>query len=155
MTAVPLRTRRETLRLARRLGSTAAPGDLLILEGPLGAGKTFFARAFARAAGVDRDERVTSPTFALVHEHETPRGRLLHADLYRVGAAAEARELGLREARGEGAVLVCEWARRWHEALGPDGLVVDIALGRDGVRTAEVTPLGARGASWSTEAGIG
>lgn len=153
MTRVPLAARRDTIRLGRALGKAAEPGDLLLLEGPLGAGKTYLTRAFARAAGVPRDERVTSPTFALVQEYDAARGKLLHADLYRLGGAGEVGELGLREARAEGGILVCEWAKRFRDALGPDGLLVEIAVDAEARRTAEIVPLGARGETWARAAG--
>ncbi|MCU0680808.1 MAG: tRNA (adenosine(37)-N6)-threonylcarbamoyltransferase complex ATPase subunit type 1 TsaE, partial [Polyangiaceae bacterium] len=100
-----LSARRDTLRLARRLAAASAPGDLIVLEGPLGAGKTFLARALCRALGVSREVRVASPTFALVHEYEA-RLPVAHADLYRLESAESVRELGLREARDRGALLV-------------------------------------------------
>jgi tRNA threonylcarbamoyladenosine biosynthesis protein TsaE len=117
--------RRELPRVAdtRRLGASIAavlkPGDLVILSGDLGAGKTLLAGAVARALGVKSP--VTSPTFSLVHEYDTSRGLLLHADLYRVLGAGLARELarlGLRERRAEGALLVVEWGEEAIDRLG-------------------------------------
>ncbi len=143
---VELGTRRDTLRLARRLAAALAPGDLLCLEGPLGAGKTFLARALCRALGVSRDVRVTSPTFALVHEYEA-RFPLCHADLYRLEAPESVRELGLREARARGAVVVAEWAARFADELGPDGLIVRLEPPRAARRRALLEPRGPRGAA--------
>ncbi|MBI5512609.1 MAG: tRNA (adenosine(37)-N6)-threonylcarbamoyltransferase complex ATPase subunit type 1 TsaE [Deltaproteobacteria bacterium] len=103
--------RRPTLRrLGRRLGARLLPGDVVCLQGELGAGKTFLAQALALGAGVPRSVRVTSPTFALVQEYS---GRLAfhHADLYRLGGPEELRELGLFE-RAEDGVLVLEWPER-------------------------------------------
>ncbi len=120
-----LSTRRETTRLGQRIAAVLGPGDLCVLTGELGAGKTFLARALARALGVPAEERVGSPTFGLVHEYETPRGTLLHADLYRLEAkdaeslAREIARLGLRERRAEGAIVLCEWGERAGATLGP------------------------------------
>ncbi|MDP9148972.1 MAG: tRNA (adenosine(37)-N6)-threonylcarbamoyltransferase complex ATPase subunit type 1 TsaE, partial [Myxococcota bacterium] len=107
----PLRSRRDTRRLGAAIARALEAGDLVVLSGDLGAGKTFLVRAIARAFGVG--ERVTSPTFALVQEYVAPRGTLVHADLYRLrvperGLATEVARLGLREKRREGAFLLVE-----------------------------------------------
>ncbi|HEU4409143.1 MAG TPA: tRNA (adenosine(37)-N6)-threonylcarbamoyltransferase complex ATPase subunit type 1 TsaE [Polyangiaceae bacterium] len=148
---VDLPTRRDTLRLARRLAPALAPGDAVFLEGPLGAGKTFFARALCRALGVPRAVRVASPTFALVHEYEA-RLPVAHADLYRLEAPEAVRELGLGEARARG-VVVAEWAARFAAELGPDGLVVRLEAPRPpGARRARLEPLGPRGEALASAA---
>jgi tRNA threonylcarbamoyladenosine biosynthesis protein TsaE len=144
-----LRTRRDTRRLGAAIARALEPGDLVVLSGDLGAGKTFLVRAIARALGAPG--AVTSPTFVLVQELETPRGALVHADLYRLledasGApaparlAAEVARLGLRERRGEGAVLVVEWGADAIAALGGDpALVVSLAIGGPHERLATVS----------------
>ena len=125
------RTPEETRRLGRSIGEVLAPGDLVLLTGDLGAGKTLLVKAVAEALGI-QGRRVTSPTFALVHEYEGGRMRLLHADLYRLGQGAEIAELGLEEALEAGdAAAVVEWgglAARPRE----DALWVELQLPRRG-----------------------
>lgn len=123
----PLPTRRATRELARRIAQHIVQSDLIVLSGPVGAGKTFFTRALCRALDVPARRRVTSPTFALVHEH-TGRLGILHADLYRIETERQLFELGLEEQRDEGYVLVVEWGAPYLAHLGGDGLLVDLAL---------------------------
>lgn len=120
---VELPTRRSTIRVARALGPLLEPGDLLVLSGELGAGKTFFTRALCRALGLPERVRVTSPTFTLVQEHAT-RPRLVHADVYRLERPDEVRDLGLDAARDDGAVVVVEWGAPFVDVLGGDALVL-------------------------------
>jgi tRNA threonylcarbamoyladenosine biosynthesis protein TsaE len=123
-----LPTRRATRRLGRALAQALAPGDAVILCGPLGAGKTFLVRGLCRALGLPEHEPVQSPTFTLVRELAT-KPKVVHADLYRLGSLEEAEQLGLLEQRDAGAVLIAEWAERFPEALGPDCLTLRIELG--------------------------
>jgi tRNA threonylcarbamoyladenosine biosynthesis protein TsaE len=118
---LPLATRRATRRLGAALAESLTPGDLLVLEGELGAGKTFLVRAIARGLGVPARTPVTSPTFTLLNEYSTAIP-LLHADLYRLGEADELTELGLLDRIGRDAVALVEWGDRFSEALGQRGL---------------------------------
>lgn len=99
-----------TEALAARAAALARPGDALLLEGPLGAGKSAFCRAFLRAAAADPSLEVPSPSFTLVQGYELPQGPAHHYDLYRLSGPEELEELGWEEAR-EGIVLV-EWPDR-------------------------------------------
>jgi tRNA threonylcarbamoyladenosine biosynthesis protein TsaE len=135
--AVQLRlaSRRDTTRLGARIGAVMTPGDLVLLSGDLGAGKTFLARSIARALGVPSDTAIASPTFTLVQEYETARGVLLHCDLYRLRdadrgkTAVEIRRLGLAERRAEGAMVLVEWGEGFERELGgPAEMALDLTL---------------------------
>jgi len=143
LTTVALPTRRSTIRLAQRLAPELAGGDLLVLSGPLGAGKTFFTRALCRSLGLPASVRVTSPTFTLVHEFDT-RPPIAHADLYRLKLESEVRRLGLEEHRELGRLLVVEWGEPYVELLGGDALVLRLLIEP---RRAELHPRGARGSA--------
>ena len=100
-------------KLAAHMAGLLRPGDVVFLEGGLGAGKTFFARGVARALGVPSALPVASPTFAIVHELPA-RVPLIHADLYRLGDAGEIEETGLLELAGKGnAIVLIEWGERF------------------------------------------
>ncbi len=141
-----LRTRRDTTRLGRWLGQGAAGGDLLVLSGDLGAGKTFVARAMARELGVPPEVRVTSPTFTLVHHFPT-EPPVVHADLYRIADPSEVDHLVLREARGEGAVVMVEWGEPYLRELGGDALILRLDLWESS-RTARLASTGPRSLRW-------
>lgn len=98
----------ETEALGEQLGSRLKAGDLVLLAGPLGSGKTTFVRGMAR--GVGSDAQVQSPTFTLVRVYPG-RVQLAHVDLYRVKAAGELADLGLDELLDEGAMVI-EWGDR-------------------------------------------
>jgi tRNA threonylcarbamoyladenosine biosynthesis protein TsaE len=98
----------ETAAFGRELAATLSAGDVLLLHGDLGAGKTAFVRGLAEGLGVSRDE-VSSPTFTLIQEYRGGRLPLFHVDLYRIEDPREFDELGLDEIAEEG-VLAIEWA---------------------------------------------
>ncbi|MDE1906277.1 MAG: tRNA (adenosine(37)-N6)-threonylcarbamoyltransferase complex ATPase subunit type 1 TsaE [Rhodospirillales bacterium] len=106
-----LKDESETQRLGQKLAAIAQSGDVLLLEGPLGAGKSCLARAFIRAMMGDARLAVPSPTFTLVQSYETPGGaEIFHYDLWRLDGPAALEELGWDEALS-GIVLV-EWPER-------------------------------------------
>lgn len=112
----------ELQQLARRVAGRLRAGDLVLLGGPLGAGKTTFAQGVGAALGVS--ERLTSPTFVIAREH---RGRVpvVHVDAYRLGGLDELEDLDL-ESELEDAVTLVEWGRGMAEVLAESYLLVDI-----------------------------
>jgi tRNA threonylcarbamoyladenosine biosynthesis protein TsaE len=113
-----------------RLGQAAVAGDVLLLEGPLGAGKTVLVQGLA--TGLHCDGEVTSPTFVLVHQYQG-RLELVHADLYRLEDRGEVEALGLLELSADG-VLALEWADRapWFRAPGAGRLRIGAGEGETG-----------------------
>ncbi len=126
-----------TERLAARLAALARPGDAILLEGPLGAGKTALARAFLRAATGDAALEVPSPTFTLVQGYETKIGTIHHFDLWRIDGANALEDLGWDDAR-DGIVLV-EWPDRLGALRPADALEVAIGIGAGETRRAVLT----------------
>ena len=144
MLELDLSTEADTLALARALAEVVQGGDVIGLEGGLGAGKTTFTRGAVHGLGVPEETPVTSPTFALLHQYE---GRLpiVHADLYRLGDAVELEELGIEELLEDGAVLFVEWGRKFSEIAERTSLWVDLEIVSDVARRARLQPQGARG----------
>ena len=138
-----LRHRRETVRLGRMLAQLLGPGDLIVLEGGLGAGKTCLVQSIVHALGVPKTQPVTSPTFEILHEFQ---GRLpiIHADLYRLDPSEPLEELGLLARIGADAVVLIEWGERFADQLGDSGVRIQLEL-RSG--TERQCALRARGAS--------
>ncbi|MDR3686023.1 MAG: tRNA (adenosine(37)-N6)-threonylcarbamoyltransferase complex ATPase subunit type 1 TsaE [Coriobacteriia bacterium] len=148
-------SRDATEALGEALAPQLSAGDVLILSGDLGAGKTQLTKGIARGLGVA--EPVTSPTFnlLLVHEGRLP---LYHFDLYRLETGDQLEDLdywGTLEADG---VSVVEWGDRFGDSMPADGLIVSILITDDDARTLVLKPLGERGASLSAawrDAGAG
>lgn len=133
----------ETQAVAAALASVVRAGDVILLSGDLGAGKTTFTQGFARALGVT--EPVTSPTFTLLNEY---RGRLrvLHADVYRLESLQEVIDLGIGELVEEDSVALVEWGEAAAPAL-PGHLTIRLEHGEgDDDRTITLMP---SGAAWS------
>jgi tRNA threonylcarbamoyladenosine biosynthesis protein TsaE len=100
----------ETYALAQEFASTLKKGDIVCLEGDLGAGKTTFTQALA--ASMDLPGAVTSPTFCIVQEHRTQSLTLVHMDLYRLNNEDDVLAIGWEDYIDEGAILVVEWPER-------------------------------------------
>jgi len=116
-----------TRDLAAVVAGRCVPGDVLLLSGDLGAGKTTFAQGFGRALGID--EPITSPTFTLVRQYEVSSGptgvrTLLHADVYRLDHLAEVADLGLGQLVEDGGVALVEWGDAAEPVLGDGALAL-------------------------------
>ena len=125
-----------TEALGARLAAALRPGDAVLLDGPLGAGKSALARALVRAAAHDPALDVPSPSYTLVQAYDTPRGPLHHFDLWRLDGPGGVVELGWDEARL--GIVVVEWAERLG-ALAPPGAVrIALAPAGEGARLATI-----------------
>lgn len=135
-TTSPMRTR----EIGELLGAVLEAGDMVVLDGPLGAGKTTFTQGIARGLGIH--EQVTSPTFVVARELPAGRRghRMLHVDAYRIASLPEWDDLDLDL---ESVVAVVEWGQRVEEGLPPDRLHVHID-GDDDVRSLFITARGSR-----------
>ena len=134
-----------THAVAAGLAALCRPGDVILLAGEMGAGKTAFAQGFGRALGVT--EPITSPTFTLVHSYETGGPTLHHADLYRLDQLAEVADLALGElAEFDGIVLV-EWGDVVESTFG-EHLVVRLDLVDGDVASRDIT-MAPTGPTWA------
>lgn len=138
--AIDLPDEAATVLLAAALASRARQGDVIGLQGPLGSGKTSFARGFIRARCGDEAE-VPSPTFTLVEIYAPPAGPpIWHFDLYRLKKPEDAYELGIEEAFAEGISLI-EWPDRLGALLPSGHLALELAPGAvEGARRARLVP---------------
>ena len=139
---VRTRSADETRELGTTVGELVGPGDVLLLMGQLGAGKTTFLQGFAAGLGVP--ERATSPSYTLMHQYEGGRLPMLHVDLYRCGGTSDVFDLGLDEMLEAPWVVAIEWGERAAALVPDDFLEVELHPdeGSDDVRTVEFRPFG-------------
>lgn len=135
-------TAEETRALAARLAARLRPGDILLLEGALGAGKTTFVQGLAEGLGVRAP--VTSPTFTLLQEYPGAQGPLLHFDLYRLDRPEEVVDLGFEESLERGGVVVVEWAERLGWLTPPEHLRICMEREEGERRRIALLPSGSR-----------
>ncbi|MGA0263375.1 MAG: tRNA (adenosine(37)-N6)-threonylcarbamoyltransferase complex ATPase subunit type 1 TsaE [Ilumatobacteraceae bacterium] len=135
-----------THRVAAAIAGMSRIGDVIVLSGDMGAGKTAFAQGFGRALGVT--EPITSPTFTVVHTYDTGRILLHHADLYRLDRTSEIDDLALAELTEDEGVLLVEWGDVAADRLGSHLLVsLEPIDDDDDARRVTIRPVGS---SWST-----
>src|SRR5215213_11743963 len=135
-----------THAVAAALAGLSQAGDVILLAGEMGAGKTAFAQGFGRALGVT--EPITSPTFTLVHSYDTGGATLHHADLYRLDQLAEVADLALGELAEYHGIVLVEWGDVAESTFG-DHLVVRLDVVDDDLdaRQVSITPTGP---TWAT-----
>jgi tRNA threonylcarbamoyladenosine biosynthesis protein TsaE len=131
----------QTQALGEAIGGLALPGDVFLLVGELGAGKTCLTQGIAWGLGID--EYASSPTFVIMREHHG-RLSLYHVDLYRLGDLAEIDDLGLDDYVYGGGVCVVEWAEKGLGVLPEEHLLVEVARLGDTDRRFKLRPSGER-----------
>ena len=128
----------DTAAVGRDLAQTLSPGDVVLLYGDLGAGKTAFTKGLAEGLGASRDD-VSSPTFTIMQEYRGGRLPLFHVDLYRLNDPREVEDLGLEELANDG-VLAIEWADKMPARVKPSRYVeIRIEHGAEDTRTIRLT----------------
>ena len=126
-----------TWEVARRFAATLKPGDVVCLEGDLGAGKTTFTQGLCAALGAKR--AVTSPTFCIVSEHPAEAFLVVHMDLYRLHGEEDVLQIGWEDYLARGAVLVVEWPDRAGALIPEDAKHVRFSYGEsEGARKIEL-----------------
>lgn len=146
MIEVSCPTPTDTRLFASRMASLVKKGDVIVLAGPLGAGKTLFAGGLAAGLGVD--EPVVSPSFILVRTYKSGFLPLVHVDVYRLNSFNEFDDLDALEQAAEG-VLVIEWGDAIESTLPPDHLRLEFSVAEEEERTIAVHPLGSwEGRDW-------
>lgn len=123
---ITLSSEAETIAFAARFAECAAGGQCILLQGQIGAGKTFFARALIQSL-LGADQEVPSPTFTLVQTYEAPGFDIWHCDLYRLENSDHADELGLDQAFATGLCLI-EWPDRLGSATPPNALTLEFRV---------------------------
>ncbi len=141
------RSEAETIALGSAIGERLQPGDVVLLFGPFGAGKTHLAKGIAASLGVDAAE-VNSPSFVLINQYQADRahGRMpiFHVDLYRLERPEELQSVGLEDALAPEGLAIVEWAERAGDSLPAEHLAVFIELEGEHERRFRIEPRGKR-----------
>jgi tRNA threonylcarbamoyladenosine biosynthesis protein TsaE len=134
-----------TALIAAQVAELARIGDIIVLAGEMGSGKTAFAQGFGRALGIT--EPITSPTFTLVHSYQVGKITLLHADLYRLDRTTEVADLAFAELAEFGGIVLIEWGDVVNSAFG-EHLEVHVEFGDDDDDQARRITFSAVGETW-------
>jgi tRNA threonylcarbamoyladenosine biosynthesis protein TsaE len=132
-------TEEDTRAVGRRLAATLRPGDVVVLAGGLGVGKTLFTSGLAAGLGVE--EQVVSPSFVLVRQYRSGFLPLVHVDVYRLGSLNEFDDLEVFELGADGAVVI-EWGDALEGVIPEDHLRIDFVVEPDGTRVLRMLPGG-------------
>lgn len=135
-----IKSAEEMEQLGSKLAGLLKPGDLVLLAGPLGAGKTTLTRGIGR--GLSAQGTIQSPTFVLARTHRIPNGKLVHVDAYRLSSAMELDDLDIDF---EHSIVIVEWARDFLDGYSENFLTVEIdRTNEDDSRLVTLTPTGSR-----------
>jgi tRNA threonylcarbamoyladenosine biosynthesis protein TsaE len=134
-------TEADTRAVARKLAASLRPGDVVLLAGGLGVGKTLFTSGLAAGLGIE--EPVVSPSFVLVRQYRTGFLPVVHVDVYRLGSLNEFDDLEVFDLAADG-VVVIEWGDALEGAIPEDHLRIDFVVEPDATRVLRLTP----GGSW-------
>jgi tRNA threonylcarbamoyladenosine biosynthesis protein TsaE len=139
MIEISCRTEDDTRTVARKLAATLRPGDVILLAGGLGVGKTLFTSGLAAGLGIE--EQVLSPSFVLVRQYRSGFLPMVHADVYRLGTINEFDDLEVLDLAADG-VLVIEWGDALEGEIPEDHLLIDFKVEEDGTRVLRMLPAG-------------
>lgn len=135
-----IKSAEEMEQLGSKLAGLLKPGDLVLLAGPLGAGKTTLTRGIGK--GLKAEGTIQSPTFVLARTHRIPNGKLVHVDAYRLSSAVELDDLDIDF---ENSIVIVEWARDYLDGYSENFLTVEIdRTSEDDERVVTLTPTGNR-----------
>ncbi len=135
-----IKSAEEMEQLGSKLAGLLKPGDLVLLAGPLGAGKTTLTRGIGK--GLKAEGTIQSPTFVLARTHRIPNGKLVHVDAYRLSSAVELDDLDIDF---ENSIVIVEWARDYLDGYSENFLTVEIdRTSEDDERVVTLTPIGNR-----------
>ena len=139
MEKVIIKNLKDTEKLAKKFANLLVGGEVILLSGDLGAGKTTFTKYALKALGVK--EQVTSPTFTIMKEYYGKRFNIYHFDMYRIGSGQEAREFGLEDyiySKDRKNIVFIEWAENVSDILTGNFIRINISITQDGYRSFEI-----------------